>query len=98
MIFLKSFYTNQLYLLKLLTIFDLRTTFHIFNNFFYFYNFRKALKYKYVIVGSLEIPILGYGNIIVQVIRPDKSKGVLRLKDVAFYINFNTNLISFYLL
>jgi len=44
------------------------------------------------------MPILGYGDIIIQVTRPDKSKGILCLKDVAFYIDFNINLVLFYLL
>jgi hypothetical protein len=62
-IFLKLFYTGQLYLLKLLTILDLGITFYIFNNLSWFYNFRKALRYKYIIAGSLEMSILGYSNI-----------------------------------
>ena len=62
-IFLELFYTGQLYPLKLSTILDLGTTLYIFNNLSYFYNFKKALRYKYVIVGSLEVPILGYGDI-----------------------------------
>ena len=98
MIFLELFYTSQLHPLKLSTILDLGTTLYIFNNLFHFYNFRKALKYKYVITGSLEVPILGYNDIIVQVTRPDKSKGVLCLKDITLYIDFNTNLVSFHLL
>jgi len=65
MIFLELFYTSQLYPLKLLTILDLRTTLHIFNNLFYFYNFKKVLRYKYIITSSLEVPILGYSNVIV---------------------------------
>ena len=42
-IFLESYYTGQLYLLKLLTILNLRTTLYIFNSLLRFYNFRKAL-------------------------------------------------------
>ena len=64
-IFLKSFYTGQFHPLKLLTIFNSGTIFHIFNNLSRFYNFRKALKYKYIITGSLEVPILGYSNVTV---------------------------------
>jgi hypothetical protein len=63
MIFLKSFYTGQLYLLKLSTILDLGTTFYIFNDLSHFYNFRKALRHKYIITESLKVPILGYNNI-----------------------------------
>jgi len=44
------------------------------------------------------VPILGYGDVTIQVIKLDKSKGILRLKDVAFYTDFNTNLVSFRLL
>ena len=98
MIFLKLFHTNQLHLLKLLIIFNLETTLYIFNNLFHFYNFKKALRHKYVIISNLEVPILGYSNIAVQVTRPDKSKGVLHFKDVAFCTDFNTNLVSFQLL
>ena len=76
-------------------ILDSGTTLYIFNNLFCFYNFRKAPRHKYVIARSSEVPILGYGDVIVQVTRPDKSKGVLRLKDVAFCTDFNTNLVSF---
>ena len=62
-IFLESYHTSQLHPLKLSTILDLGTTLYIFNNLSRFYNFRKALRYKYVIAGSLEVPILGYGNV-----------------------------------
>jgi hypothetical protein len=65
MIFLESFYTGQFHLLKLLTIFNLGTTFYIFNNLSCFHNFRKALRYKYIIVSSSEVPILGYSDITV---------------------------------
>ena len=44
------------------------------------------------------MPILGYGDVTVQVTKPDKSKGILRLKNVAFCTDFNTNLVSFRLL
>jgi hypothetical protein len=98
MIFLKSFYNDQLYPLKLLNILNSGTTFHIFNNLSYFYNFRKALRYKYIIAGSLKVPILGYSDVIIQVTKLNKSKKILYLKDIAFYIDFNTNLVSFYLL
>jgi hypothetical protein len=92
------FHTGQLHLLKLLTILDLGTTLYIFNNLSCFYNFKKALRHEYIITRSLEVPILGYSDVTVQVIKPDKNKGILCLKDVAFYINFNINLVLFYLL
>jgi len=97
-IFLELFHTNQLHPLKLLIILDLRTTLYIFNNLFYFYNFRKVLKHKYIIASNSEVSILGYSNVMVQVTRPNKSKGILCLKDVTFCTDFNTNLVSFQLL
>ena len=98
MVFLESFHTGQIHPLKLSTILDSGTTLHIFNDLSRFYNFRKAPRHEYVIAGSSEVPILGYGDVNVQVTKPDKSKGVLRLKDVAFCTDFNTNLVSFRLL
>src|SRR6266700_4931737 len=98
MIFLESFHTSQLYPLKLLTILDLKTTLYIFNDLSHFYNFRKASRHKYIIASSLEVPILGYSDITVQVIRLDKSKRVLYFKDITFYMDFNINLMSFHLL
>jgi hypothetical protein len=44
------------------------------------------------------VPILGYGDVHLQVTRPNGSKGTIRLKDVAFCTDFNTNLVSFDLL
>ena len=58
-----TFYTGQIHPLKLSTILNLGTTLHIFNNLSRFYNFRKALRYEYIIAGSLEVPILGYGDV-----------------------------------
>ena len=97
-IFLESFHTGQLHPLKLSTILDSGTTLHIFNDLSRFYNLRKAPRHEYVIAGSSEVPILGYGDVNIQVTRPDKSKGILRLRDVAFCTDFNTNLVSFRLL
>ena len=65
MIFLKLVHISQLHLLKLLTIFNLRTTLHIFNDLSRFYNFKKAPRHKYIIAGSSEVPILGYGDVTV---------------------------------
>jgi HD superfamily phosphohydrolase YqeK len=81
-----------------LTILNLGTILYIFDNLSQFYNFRKVLKYKYIIASSLEVPILSYSDVTVQVTKLDKSKGILYLKDIAFYTDFNTNLVLFYLL
>lgn len=84
--------------LKLSTILDSGTTIHVFNDLSRFYNFRKAPRYHYLTAGNSDVPILGYGNVDVDVTRPNKSKGKLRLKNVAYCSNFATNLVSFELL
>jgi len=86
------------YLLALSAILDSGTTLHIFNDLSRFYNFRKAPRGDYVIAGSSEIPILGYGDVDLEVTRLNGSKGVLRLKEVAYCTDFKTNLVSFRLL
>ena len=86
------------YPLKLSTILDSGTTLHIFNDLSRFHNFRKAPRHECVTAGSSEVPILGYGDVNLQVTRPNGSKGTLRLKKVAFCTDFNTNLVSFDLL
>ena len=93
-----TFQAGTPYPLKLSTILDSGTTLHIFNDLSRFHNFRKAPRHQYVTAGSSEVPILGYGDVDVRVTRPNGSRGTLRLKDVAFCTDFNTNLVSFNLL
>src|SRR5579871_1097629 len=92
------FHTNALFPLKLSTILDSGTTIHVFNDLSRFINFRKAPRHHYLVAGNGEVPILGYGDVNVNVTRLDKSKGILRLKNVAFCTDFATNLVSFELL
>jgi transposase InsO family protein len=92
------FQTSPLYPLKLSTILDSGSTLHVFNDLSRFHNFKKASRHEYITAGSSEVPILGYGNVNLRVTRPNGSKGILRLKDVAFCTDFNTNLVSFDLL
>ena len=84
--------------LKLSTILDSGTTIHVFNDLSRFHNFRKAPHHHYLIAGNREVPILGYGEVDIDVTRPNRSKGTLRLKNVAFCTDFATNLVSFRLL
>jgi hypothetical protein len=83
---------------KLSTILDSGTTIHVFNDLSRFHNFRKAPRHHYLIAGNREVPILGYGEVDIDVMRPNRSKGTLRLKNVAFCTDFATNLVSFRLL
>jgi hypothetical protein len=89
-----SFQASILHPLKLSTILDSGTTLHVFNDLSRFLNFRKAPRHQY----HSEVPILGYGDVHLQVTKPNGSKGMLRLKEVAFCTDFATNLVSFRLL
>ena len=91
-----SFITS-IYPLKLSAILDLGTIIYVYNDLSRFYNFRKVPRYHYLITSNYKVPILCYRDIDINTIRPN-GKGVLRLKNVTFYTNFVTNLISFRLL
>jgi len=98
LLFESSFHASTTHPLKFSTILDSGTTIHVFNDLARFTNFRKAPRHHYLICGNSEVPILGYGEVTVQVPRPDGSKGLIRLKNVAFCTDFATNLVSFRLL
>jgi len=93
----ESSFATSSHPLKLSTILDSGTTIHVFNDLSRFLDFRKAPRHHYLIAGNREVPILGYGDVHVQVTRTN-TKGILRLKNVAFCTNFATNLVSFRLL
>ena len=93
-----AFHSAVASILKNLSILDSGTTIHVFNNLSRFSNFRKAPRREYLLAGSLEVPILGYGDVTLQVTKENGVKGVLRLKNVAFCTDFITNLVSFRLL
>ena len=84
--------------LKNLAILDSGTTIHVFNDLSRFSNFRKAPRGEYLLAGSSEVPVLGYGDVTLQITKENGTKGVLRLKNVAFCTDFITNLVSFRLL
>lgn len=94
----ESSFQANIHPLKLSTILDSGTTIHVFNDLSRFLNFRKAPRYHYLTAGNREVPILGYGDVDVEVTRPNKGKGIIRLKNVAFCTDFATNLVSFRLL
>jgi hypothetical protein len=93
-----SFQTSTLHPLQYSTILDSGTTIHVFNDLSRFYNFKKAPRGHYLIAGNTEVPILGYGDVDVDITKPNGSKGILRLKNVAYCADFATNLVSFRLL
>jgi hypothetical protein len=90
-----SFSSSTIHPLELSTILDSGTTLHIFNDLSRFTNFRKAPSHHVLTVGDHEVPILGYGDVHITVMRPNGGTGTLRLKDAAFCTDFTTNLVSF---
>ena len=98
MMLYQSFHSSTLHPLQLSVILDSGTTIHIFNDLSRFYNFRRAPRGHCVIAGDSEVPILGYGDVDVNITKPNGSKGILRLRGVAYCADFATNLVSFRLL
>jgi transposase InsO family protein len=84
--------------LKLSAILDSGASLHVFNDLSRFSNFRKAPRGDYLLAGASEVPILGYGHVDLQITKQNGTKGILRLKDVAFCPDFVTNIVSFRLL
>jgi hypothetical protein len=80
--------------LRDLAILDSGATIHVFNDLSRFSNFKKAPRGDYLLAARSEVPILGYGDVSLQL----KNGKVLRLKNVAFCTDFVTNLVSFRLL
>lgn len=76
-------------------ILDSGTTIHIFNEITRFLDFRTAPDGDFVWAGDSRVPILGYGDVDVQVLGPKGKMQVLRLYDVAYCENFAANLVSF---
>ncbi len=79
-------------------ILDSGMSIHIFNDLSYFTDFRKASKGNWIQATGSEVPILGYRNIDLYIWKSNSFQDLLRLKDVAFYIDFSTNLVIFWLL
>ena len=82
------------FLFKDLAILDFRAIIHVFNNLLRFLNFQKTFYGDYLLAGTLEVPILGYGDVSVQC----KNGKIFHLKKIVFCMDFITNLVSFRLL
>jgi hypothetical protein len=98
LLYKSSFNISTCHPLKLSTILDSGTTIHVFNDLSRFINFRKAPHHHILIAGNHEVPILGYGDIHINLKRPNGGKGTLQLKNIAFCTDFAINLVSFRLL
>src|ERR1700740_1295021 len=84
--------------LKYSAILDSGASLHVFNDLSRFSSFQKAPRGDYLLAGASEVPILGYGHVDIRITKQNGTKGILRLKGVAFCPNFVTNIVSFRLL
>jgi hypothetical protein len=82
------------YLLLYSLIFDSGTTLYIFNDLSRFYNLRKAPRDHFIVAGNSRIPILAYRDVNLSV-KGFYGPLTLRLHDVAYYMDFQYNLVSF---
>ena len=93
-----AFQTGSSLQLKYCSILDCGASLHVFNNLRRFSNFRKAPRGDYVLAGSTKVPILGYGEVTMQVESTKGSPKGFRLKSVAYCPEFATNIVSYDLL
>jgi hypothetical protein len=61
-----------------------------------FLNFRTAPDEDFVYAGDSKVPILGYGEVDIQIRGPKGKLQVLRLYDVTYCEGFAANLVSFH--
>lgn len=93
-VFLEASFQSSIYLLKHSSLLDSGTSLHVFNELSRFYQFQKAPHGDILIAGRSEVPILGYGCVDIWLKTDQGIQRKLRLKDVAFCTDFNTNLVS----
>jgi hypothetical protein len=86
--------TTTQYGLRNAAILDSGATIHIFNEIARFRNYRAAEPGDVIIIGQGHVPVLGYGDVQVQVTRWDNGSSILRLRDVAHCADFATNVVS----
>ncbi|KAL3712549.1 hypothetical protein TMatcc_001248 [Talaromyces marneffei ATCC 18224] len=84
------------YPLKHSALLDSGSSIHVFNEFERFINFRKAQVGDFLWAGSNQVPILGYGEVDIQVHGLGGMLRILRLYNVAYCKDFVANLVSFY--
>ncbi|KAL3704530.1 hypothetical protein TMatcc_008201 [Talaromyces marneffei ATCC 18224] len=84
------------YPLKHSALLDSGSSIHVFNEFERFVNIRKAQVGDVLWAGSNQVPILGYGEVDIQVHGLGGKLQFLRLYNVAYCKDFVANLVSFY--
>ena len=75
-------------------ILDSGATFHIFNQASRFLNFRRAVEGDSVWAGDARLPIIGYGNVDIEVTTMQGKRRVFRLFNVACCERLVCNLVS----
>ena len=90
--------TSENFPLKNSFLLDSASSIHVSRSRERFTNFRKAPPGHYAICGSGSVPILGYGEIDIELSDLKRRIRILRLHDVAFCPVFPTNLASLNLL
>lgn len=89
--------SSEKYRLRDSSLMDSASSIHISRQRERFNNFRKAPTGHYALCGSGTVPILGYGDIVIELSKTTKKnpkRSLLRLHDVAFCPQFPTNLVS----
>lgn len=74
-------------------ILDSGASIHIFHDKSRFLNLRKAPPGDFVTAGTTEVEILGYGDVVIEVVG-SKGPQFMRLTDVAYCSSFACNLVS----
>ncbi|KAL3702648.1 hypothetical protein TMatcc_011227 [Talaromyces marneffei ATCC 18224] len=76
------------YPLKHSALLDSGSSIHVFNEFERFINFRKAQVGDFLWAGSNQVPILGYGEVDIQVHGLGGMLRILRLYNVAYFLAY----------
>ena len=97
-IFYSIYITITDFPLKYSFILDSGSSIHVSRTLSRFTNFRKAPAGHYAVCGSGTVPILGYGEVDIQLADQKSKRRILRLHNVAFCPDFPTNLVSLRLL
>ncbi|EED13614.1 hypothetical protein TSTA_098710, partial [Talaromyces stipitatus ATCC 10500] len=83
------------YPLKHSALLDSGSSIHVFNEIERFVNFRKATAGDFLWAGTHQVPVLGYGEVDIEIHGLGGRLQILRLYNVAYCKDFVANLVSF---
>jgi hypothetical protein len=84
------------YPLKHSALLDSGSSIHVFNEKERFVNFKRATPGDFLWAGTHRVPVLGYGEVDIEVYGIDGKLQILRLYGVAYCKDFVANLVSFH--